>query len=115
MMHKLEIGDKIAVLGNSGNAVAIWEVSRVTDTMAFCKVAKGVNTYELKFARQVPDGDGIFTEKGDTGWHRTWYRLAKEGDFEHIKKANKRIKISRIDWQQVSIEKIEQILQLLEQ
>lgn len=112
--HKLEVGDKITAL-NNGEAYAIREISRVTDKIAFAKVRRKDNTYyELKFPREVRNNGFIFHEKGQKGWSAAgYYRLASEIDLRQIKERNIRLKISRIDWSQVGIEKIEQILGLL--
>lgn len=112
MKHRLKIGDKIAELDSRHVANSIHEVTRTTETMAFCRVIRAVNTYELKFPREVPN-EGIFTEKGDTRWQKTWYCIASEINFQQVREGNLRIKITRLDWSQVSIEKIEQILNML--
>lgn len=112
MKLTLEIGTKIVVLNNHHEPDGFREITRVTETLAFAKVSRGGNTYELKFAREV-SADSIFCEKGYNSWNKSFYRLAKDGDAEIVREKTLRIKVSRVDWTQVSREKLEQILNLL--
>lgn len=117
MKKKLEIGDKIARLATyGGKAVAILAVTRVTETLAVCKKKALVsdNEYEIKFPREVNDG-ACFTEKGASDWNKDYYTLAVDEHYKQIYTANIRHKIAKTEWSGVSIEKLNEILKILEQ
>lgn len=116
MKKKLEIGDKIARIATYGrNAVLILTVTRVTETMAFCKRKNlAGNEYEIKFPREIEE-KMLFTEKGATGYIKDYYELATDVHFKQIKTSNLRHKIDKIDLSDVSAEKLTEILKILEQ
>lgn len=113
MKHRFEIGNQIVLLDRYHKADGFREITRVTETMAFAKVVRGNNAYELKFNREISP-DGVFAEKGDTSWNKNFYRLAKDGDAEIVREKTLRFKVSKIDWSRVPVEKIEQIFNLIE-
>ncbi len=116
MKKKLEIGDKIARLATySGKAVSILAVTRVTETMAFCKRKNlAGNDYEIKFPREIEERFS-FTEKGAKGWSKDYYCLATDIHTKQIEESNIRYIIAKTEWSEVSIEKLTEILKILEQ
>lgn len=109
MKKKLEVGDKIASLDRSSQADSIITVTRVTPTLALCRVTE---KHELKFNRNV-SADRPFREKGDNGWFKTYYSIATDAHYAQIRHKLASKRLTETKWSNFPIETLEAVLEII--
>ena len=109
MKKRLEVGDKIASLDRSSQADSIITVTRITPTLALCRVTE---QHELKFNRDVSD-DRPFREKGDNGWFKTYYSIATDAHYTQIRHKKMSKRLAETKWHNLSDKTLEAVLEII--